>query len=299
MKCFYHGDNDGKCAGFWVKKLAEHYDGYEQEFIQINYGTEFPFETIHPNEQIYIVDYSILPEEMDRLLCITKDVVYIDHHISAIKKYEDYPHEIKGVRYNGVAGCMLTYCYLRHMDNGRITFNELMTKDAPMFTKYIADYDVWTFEYGDDTRKFNLGSELHDLSPDGELLERVYNFSIDQSFCSEIIKQGETIMQYRDNWARDYCKSKGFETELDGYKCYALNLAMVSSDHFKSVNEDDYDMFIGFSFDGKIWTYSLRSAKVDCSEIAVKYGGGGHKGAAGFTSKELILKGVNNESIKK
>lgn len=299
MKCFYHGDNDGKCAGFWVKKLAEHYDGYEQEFIQINYGAEFPFETIHPNEQIYIVDYSILPEEMDRLLYITKDVTWIDHHISAIKKYEDYPHEIKGVRYNGVAGCMLTYCYLRHMDNGRITFNELMTKDAPMFTKYIADYDVWTFEYGDDTRKFNLGSELHDLSPDGELLERVYNFSIDQSFCSEIIKQGETIMQYRDNWAKDYCKSKGFETELNGHKCYALNLAMISSDHFKSVNEDDYDMFIGFSFDGKIWTYSLRSSKIDCSEVAVKYGGGGHKGAAGFTSKELVLKGVNDEGIKK
>ena len=51
MKCFYHIDEDGKCSAFWVNKLARHYDGYEKKFIPINYGVEFPFETIQPDEQ--------------------------------------------------------------------------------------------------------------------------------------------------------------------------------------------------------------------------------------------------------
>ena len=63
MKVFYHLDNDGKCAAYWVKKCAKHYDKYAKEFIEINYGREFPFEDIMPNEQIFIVDYSIFPEE--------------------------------------------------------------------------------------------------------------------------------------------------------------------------------------------------------------------------------------------
>jgi nanoRNase/pAp phosphatase (c-di-AMP/oligoRNAs hydrolase) len=42
-----------------------------------------------------------------------------------------------------------------------------------------------------------------------------------------------------------------------------------------------------FVFDGEQYTVSLYSKTVDVSEIAKKYGGGGHKGAAGFQCKKL------------
>ena len=64
MKCFYHVDDDGKCAAFLVYLSAGVYDGYESEFIPINYGMEFSFDKINPNEQVYIVDYSIMRDEM-------------------------------------------------------------------------------------------------------------------------------------------------------------------------------------------------------------------------------------------
>ena len=50
MKCFYHVDDDGKCAAFWVYLSAGVYDGYESEFIPINYGMDFPFDKINPDE---------------------------------------------------------------------------------------------------------------------------------------------------------------------------------------------------------------------------------------------------------
>ena len=300
MKCFYHVDEDGRLAGFWVNELARHYDGYEKEFIPINYGMEFPFESIRPNEQIFIVDYSIFPEEMDKLLEITKDVTWIDHHQSAIKRYENYSHNIKGIRYDGIAGCMLTYCYFKHMvvkqfDSGSMivtSFNESMTQDAPMFTKYVADFDVWKFEYGDTTRKFEMGLQLYDTEPDCDAGDNVWKAMLRYGWelVDEIISKGEDLITYRDNWAKEYCESKGFETEFCGYKCFAMNLGLCGSPEFKSVDDGTYDMFIGFCFDGEKWSYALRSETVNVAEIAMMYGGGGHPGAAGFSSDELLLK---------
>jgi len=52
---------------------------------------------------------------MRELLITTKNVTWIDHHKTAIEKYNDFEYDIRGVRYDGIAGCMLTYCYLHHM----------------------------------------------------------------------------------------------------------------------------------------------------------------------------------------
>lgn len=292
MKIFYHVDNDGKCAGYWVGKLA-YPDKYETEYFKIDYGVEFPFEIVQKDEYVYIVDYSILPGEMDRLLGITSNVTWIDHHISAIKKYTGYNKDIRGLRYDGIAGCMLAYCYLKHMTNGgcgKITpFNTEMCADAPMFTKLIADYDIWAFEYGDDTRAFEKGFELYSHEPYDSVWDNLFGMWSSR-FFDDIMIKGRTIINYRKNWMKEYCEAKGFECELDGYSCFAINMAMVSSDDFVEIETNKYDMLIGFSYNGETWNYSLRSQKVDCSKVAMKYGGGGHLGASGFSHSALLLK---------
>lgn len=292
MKVFYHIDNDGKCAGFWVRALAAHTDNYPLEFYRINYDVEFPLDIIQDDEQVYIVDYSIFPEQMDKLLEITENVTWIDHHKSAIERYADYDKEIRGLRYDGIAGCMLTYCYLTHMTDGGEgdirPFAESMTEDAPMFTKFIADYDVWKFEYGATTRAFTFGFELYDNEPVDSIWNKFIG-DIDDELLEEIVEQGNVIIAYRSKFAAEYCEEKGFEGELDGHSFFALNLAKIDSHDFDSIDASKYDMLIGFSFNGKEWAYSLRSTTIDCSEVAMKYGGGGHKGASGFSTKELIL----------
>lgn len=291
MKCFYHGDNDGKCAAFWVYAHVGLYDGYNDvndSFIEINYNKRFPIEIIRPNEQVYIVDYSISPDEMRELLKITKDVTWIDHHKTAIEKYADFEHNIRGVRYDGVAGCMLTYCYIHHMTPGRgqgeiKPFDISMTEDAPMFTKLIADWDVWTFKYGDDTRYFKVGTDSLDLTPDGNTWWDMFAEETEQ----EIIEKGKVITAFRDQWASNYINKLGFEVEFEGYKCFTVNLGYSNSEYFKSLPEGKYDILMPFVFDGENYIVSLYSKTVDVSEIAKKHGGGGHKGASGFTCRKL------------
>ena len=99
------------------------------------------------------------------------------------------------------------------------------------------------------------------------------------------------MIKYRDNLAKEYCKSKGFEIEFEGHKVFAMNIGLAGSDWFKSIDDGSYDILMPFSYNGKHknWSYSMYSKTVDVSVIAKKYGGGGHKGASGFTTDELIF----------
>ena len=299
MKIFHHIDADGYCAAYCAYKLSG--EQKDAEFFPINYGVEFPFESIQAGEEVIIVDYSIEPEEMDKLLDITTKVTWIDHHKTAIAKYDGYDKTISGIRYNGIAGCMLTYCYFSFISmlpelqgdlSEQYEMWSVFISTAPKFIKLVADYDVWTFEYGDTTRQFHEALELMCMHPVHGIWTALDSFDekMNQDMLNKMLVKGIDCIKYRENFAKKYCESKGFECNFDGYKAYCLNMAMVSSNDFNSV-EGEYDLYIGFSFNGESWTYSIRSNKdsVDCSEIASNYGGGGHKGAAGFRSKELLL----------
>lgn len=290
MKCFYHNDADGRCAGFWVYWGAGLTRAARCDFIEMSYEKPFPMDTINPNEQIYIVDYSISPDEMRELLKITTDITWIDHHKTAIEKYDGFEYDIRGLRYDGIAACMLTYCYLHHMtDRGfdKIKpFDISMTKDAPTFTKLIADWDVWKFDYGDDTRKFITAFNSYDFRPESE---EWYRFFKDEKVKSEdkMIIEGAAMIKYRDGWAKGYLERFGFETEFEGLRCFAVNLGNCNSEYFKSLPEGKYDAFMPFAFSGEKWTVSMYSTTHDISDICKKYGGGGHAKAAGFTCFEL------------
>lgn len=283
MKCFYHDDADGKCSAYWVRKSLRLRDGELPEFFPVDYAKPFPFEKIEDDERVYIVDYSISPEEMTRLLGITKDVTWIDHHKTAIEKYEGFNVAIAGIRYDGIAACLLTFAYLNHMTdggNGDIKpFNPFITEYAPLFTKLIADNDVWKFEYGNDTKYFMTAFTAYD-----GLQKSLWEWldSPDDVGAKDLINDGKGMMTFRDSWAKSYCEAKGFEATLEDRRCFAMNIGLCNMDYFKSVGDKGYEILISFCFDGSKWTVSLYSETVDVSEIAKKYGGGGHKGASGF-----------------
>lgn len=299
MKIFHHNDLDGRCAACWVLCGTSSEEEYI-DLIEMDYNKEFPIEDVHENEEVYIVDFSIEPEMMARLLEKTDKVVWIDHHKSAIEKYADFPYAIKGIRRNGVAGCMLTYCYFHHMThygNGEvIEFDELMTEEAPMFTKLIADQDVWTFEY-ENTREFVLGLSVYDTTPTSDLwLDLLKDEADDRELVDEIVENGRLLMIYRDNLAERICHVTGFEAYFTDnkftYGCYAINASNINSDWFKSINQDEYDILVSYYWDGTRYNYFLYSTKLDVSEIAMQFGGGGHKDAAGFSSYNFLLQAV-------
>ena len=291
MKCFYHSDLDGKCAGaivYW------HWQNHKTEkttveMFPINYNQDFPFDKIQKGEQVYIVDFSLQKEgEFEKLFNITKAIIWIDHHKTSIEKHKGFAETLIGIRKDGVSGCELTWEFF---------YGSLYR--TPTIVKMLGRYDVWDFsKYGDKLNALQCGIRLEEDNPENEIWKRLFvegELDLDgllltyptEKLLYKIIDRGIVALRYRDNQYASLIKAWSFFAEFEGYKAICCNAGSVSSQLFDSVKED-YDLMIPFVFDGKQWTVSLYTKKdIDCSEIAKKYGGGGHKQASGFQCKDL------------
>lgn len=313
MKCFYHVDQDGIVSGFYVRKACEQRGlAFEPEdFRKINYGMKFPFHDIKQDEFVFIVDYSIEPEEMWQLLSITKNVFWIDHHQSTIETYKDFKCDVKGIRITGagISGANLTWLYFKEMcdenwkqveKTGHKRVKALLgryERGIPMLAKYTAMWDTfsWDKKSEDHVKKFHYAFESYDFDAMSLLLNGLngdLGIYYQERLIDDMMEDGLAIEDYLSSTAKQYLRAYGFETTFEGHKVYAINRALINSDFFESIDASKYDMFIGFSFNGSMWEYQLRSAeqdKVNVYELAVKYGGGGHPNAAGFRSEQYVL----------
>lgn len=141
MKCFYHSDMDGKCAGSIVARVTGNYNS--KDYIMYNYDGEIPTELIEDGETVYFVDLSFSVNTVDKLKEIVEtkhcDLIWCDHHSSSMDILAKYPEfsSIKGIRKEGISGAGLTWMYLMGCD----------FDDIPLFVKYVSDFDCWQFKY--------------------------------------------------------------------------------------------------------------------------------------------------------
>ena len=280
MKCFYHNDIDGECAGSIVAKKEFNYN--KNNFYKVDYIIDLKpmIDSIKNKERVYFVDYSFTEKNvwiLKELLEKECDIIWCDHHTSSIKLTEKYPdlNNIKGIRKEGISGAALTYMYLFDTEYKKI----------PDYVKYVSDYDCWIYKYKDQTTYFKLGMDIRNH----DALDKIWIELIDISKLLKIIDDGKLIKKYIDIDYKSYRNDYGYESEFEGYKCYVVNRKTNSWIFGDKYNK--YPLVVVWVYNGKTYSYSLYSSNpnVDCSKIAEKYGGGGHKGAAGFSYNELLV----------
>jgi len=276
MKCFYHrSDLDGVCSGAIVK-----YKYPECEMFSINHGEVFPLEQIAPGETVYMVDFSLPGTEMVELAQIC-DLVWIDHHKTAIERLADT--RFVGLQRIGIGACVLVWEYL------------YPKTPLPIAVKLLGEWDVW--DHSDYRCKwFQYGMRVETKNPEDLIWRLLFNNPDGETF-DFVIGCGKAVVMYEEQSNTMRVAAAAFETELEGLRCIACNQMMTNSTLFDSIwDEDKYDAMISFGWRKSRWSVSLYSAKVDVSKIAVKFGGGGHKHACGFTCDELPfrLEGPND-----
>lgn len=292
INCIYHSrDLDGYTSGAIVK-----YKYPNVNLIGYDYGEPIPFDKIPKGEPIIMVDISF---DMDTMYEMAKhsnwQLTWIDHHISAIKEYEEYVRVnqvefLTPVLDNNVAACEITWKYL------------YPESDMPRAVKLLGEYDTWR-GYGSDrwlneVLPFQFGLRMYTDSP-----ETFPEYLFDEMFpdieSGEIIHDGKLILKYIETNNKQLCQRGSFELEFKGLKAICLNGGGFNSDAFKSVyDENKHDIMMPFQYNGKYWTVSLYTTKddVDCSIIAKSMGGGGHKQAAGFQIDDINK--ILNEIVK-
>lgn len=276
MKCFYHkSDLDGQCSGAIVKKK---YPGCEM--IGVNYNDKLDLSIIEAGEPVFVVDFCFSADEMLDLYGKAGIVFWIDHHVSAIEKMKVLDNTFPGYREVGKAGCELTWEYL------------FSSTSMPKAVKLLGRYDVW--DHKDlDVLLFQYGMrEMDDTTPSSIIWDFLLDPKTDKDIINNAIYTGETIMSYEAKQNKMYAKGMAYENIFEGYRAIIINKAYSNSKIFDSVYDPEkHDIMVLFGVKPDEVKYTLFSDKpeIDVSKIAVKYGGGGHAGAAGFYLKEIIL----------
>lgn len=285
MKCFYHNDLDGRCAGSIVAQYENNYN--KEDFFEVDYVMELPLDKIQKDEKVYFVDYSFKKDtiwQLEDILQKTDNIIWIDHHTSSLnlEKEMSWLKQIKGIRQDKVSGAGLTYMYLYNC-----SFDEL-----PYHVKLVSDYDCWIYDYDPDTTNFKLGIETKNYDALDNIWIELFDTKEIMSIINDVILTGMTIKKYIDMDNAQYLKNYNYESEIAGHRCLVVNKKSNSWIFGDRYNE--YPLVMVWVFDGKKYLYSIFSSNpnIDCSKIAESYGGGGHKGAAGFSSDELLFRNL-------
>jgi oligoribonuclease NrnB/cAMP/cGMP phosphodiesterase (DHH superfamily) len=280
IKVFYHEDHDGECAAAAIRLLIDE----NATFYGCNYNRSAPIDQIQQGDTLYIVDFSVEPAEMDKLIekIGVESIIWIDHHKSAIEKYINYPHDIPGRRGVSEAACVLTWRYLMG--------DKFST---PEFVVLVGDYDSWHWNFGDRTRTFKAGLSGYSTKPDAEIWKKLYRHP---PLVNNIIEEGEIIDRYLTIQNKSKIESWAYTAEIDGHEAIIIN-SLGGSLIFGDL-QDKYSILATYIHDGEAFNVSLYSKTVDVRVIAEKYGkisglgGGGHTGAAGFRVIDLPFENI-------
>lgn len=230
------------------------------------YGKEPPDVT---DRLVYILDFSYTPEVMLAIADRAKLVVWIDHHDSAIKAMQDVQHtSLRKQVSNERSGAYLTAEYFWP---GR----------EPMdMVKLVDDRDRWVFA-DKRSRPFAAGlfSRPYKIGEWNYLAQHV----------DQTVLEGEAIDRNNLKAINELLDVQLRFEDIDGVSVPTANMSYMSSsdggaEMLRRHPEVPFAATWYLRKDGKK-VYSLRSRNgedVDVGAIAKKFGGGGHKHAAGF-----------------
>lgn len=283
---YHRADFDGLFCREIARKFLP-----EAELIGWDYGDgllSFP-----SSGMVYVLDLS--PDCFDPgagFHAGSERMIWIDHHKTAIEKF---PKHLYGYRIDGVAACRLAWqWFTKDHTDVMVQFNGLPPKQdfidrkvvEPLAVRLAGEYDIW------DKRDPNAELFQHGLRS-APLTDGIWDELLQPKNINNIVEQlleGGRVVQYAKTQENDsIIKAFGYTIQFEGFCLLACNAARYNSQLFAAGLKPEHDGCLGFNWDGQQWRVSLYTDKpgVDLSPVAVKYGGGGHRGACGFRVKTL------------
>lgn len=258
--CIYHGAcDDGFGAAFAVWKR----DGDFVTYHPGVYGVAPPDVT---GLDVAIVDFSYKRPVMVELASKAKSILVLDHHKTAQADLDGLSSE-----------CPNVAVQFDMQRSGAVMAWECFHPEAPVpeFFLYLQDRDLWTKRLpGVDDFTMALRSYPQDF--------RAWDALYDSP--QKLIAEGKSIHRYYRtliNSAKKHC----FMREIGGYTVPVVNGSLFMSSEVAGELAEGHPFAAMYAETekGVIWSLRSRSDGVDVSEVAKRFGGGGHKNAAGFT----------------
>lgn len=252
----YHANcTDGFGAAYAAWKLL----GDRAEYHAAKHGEPPPDVT---GKNVVVLDFSYNNATTKQLMKEAKGFLIIDHHKSAIVEL----HDVSCTRFDmNHSGAMLAWKFFHP------------GKEPPRMIKFIEDRDLWKWEIPY-SKEFAAAFDMVPFDFDE------FDKYLDDSAVDNAQERGAYILAYSKTVISKIAKQAAFR-KMDGN-----DVLVVNSSHWMSEIGAALSPRCDFAV---IWYYDheTRQVKVslrahhddsDVSEIAKRYGGGGHRKAAGF-----------------
>ncbi|KXS15959.1 hypothetical protein M427DRAFT_56260 [Gonapodya prolifera JEL478] len=242
-------------------------------------------------KNVLLVDFTYPRPITDRIRSLASSLLVLDHHKTAAADFVDAPYAVFNM---DMSGATMSWQYF------------FPQEECPMLLQYIEDGDLWKW-------KLERSKEFYAFWQSVPLTFDTYTRFSDPTNLSSALTAGSAIMTY-SQFQIGQLAERCFKRRLCGVTAGCINSrAWISELGNKVVERDGIDVALVFYYDGGdddtkeakeagkeekgeqekkkkegIWKCSLRSldSKADASAIAKKFGGGGHRNAAGFVWRE-------------
>lgn len=262
--CIYHSNcADGFSAAWALRRYypnAEFHAGVYQEPPPDCTG-----------KHVYLVDFSYKREVLEKIIEQADLVTILDHHESARDDLIELmsAKKIKGVFDMKRSGAMITWNWF------------FPREDPPQVLNHVQDRDLWTFEL-EGTREIQAAVFSYEYT--WENWDRL--MGMDRGDIKVLRLMGEAIERKHFKDIRELMEKCRKVMLIDGYHVMAYNLPYTMSSDVGHISVKEKSAPFGVCYWDTLThrEFSLRSTDKNPSvkDIAIKFGGGGHRNAAGF-----------------
>lgn len=259
----------GSCTDGWCSAWIAFRAGCQNaKFIHAHYGQP-PLNVA--GKRVLITDFSYPRKILAEMARTADQITILDHHKSAQAeldptKGDPLPWNCKVVFDLTKSGAMLTW---EHFHPG---------EEPPLIVRMVQDRDLWAWKLPH-SREINASIRTYpETFESWDALETSLESS-PETFATE----GIAILRYQQQ-VIDQHVSHAYETSIAGHKILMVNATVLFSEIAGELAKNRPFGACWFLRSDRRRVFSLRSDAngLDVSEIAKKFGGGGHPRAAGY-----------------
>ena len=258
---------DGFGAAWAAKRYLDTLPAPQEaiQYLPVTYGQPMP--EIPDGSDVMMLDFSYPRAEMETLRARLASLLVIDHHKTAQAALEGFPNTVFDMNHSGA---YMTWDFF------------FPNKPCPSLLQYVEDRDLWHHKL---PKTQEINAWIHSYPKDFAVWDRL---AIEMGPTSLV--EGGAILRFQTQKVQEIAD----HAQLVAWEPYGIIPAVNTSCLMSEVAHEllirhPESKFSAYWFDRADGTrqWGLRSqGDFDVSEIAKGYGGGGHRNAAGFETRE-------------
>jgi oligoribonuclease NrnB/cAMP/cGMP phosphodiesterase (DHH superfamily) len=280
--CIYHGACDDGFGAAWAVRREL---GVNVDFYPGVYQKDPPDVA---GRDVIMVDFSYKRPVLDKMAAVARSILILDHHKTAAEDLADVPVAQAYDIWDRPKG--MSAIFDMNRSGAGLAWDYFQPMTARLrFIDYLEDRDLW--------RKLLPGGDefticLRSYPQDFDVWDSLVARGVD-----DMIAEGRSIQRYYRQKIEEM-KAHAYLSHLAGVPCAIANAPYFAASELAGELCDRPGAIFGacyFEVEKGRFQYSLRSrSDFDVSTIAKAFGGGGHKGAAGFSTAGTVheMRGV-------